>query len=133
MTDAATYRALASRVETEAPSRELQEAVMRVFGWIGPHRITHRWLAPAATHTVARTKLLNPLTSADAALALMPEGWIIDNMQGPAAHKWFCRGGKHSVGWMEESVATAFPRAVTALALRCRAADIEQEARDDGE
>ena len=127
MNDAPTLRALAARAETEAPSRELQEAVMRAFEWIGPHKTAHRWLAPGATHTVHRSELTNPLISADAALALMPEGWRITIGQNDL-DMWTCEAWREDNRFVSNN-ASDLPRAVTALALRCRAADLEQEAK----
>lgn len=120
MTDPATLRALAARAETEAPSTELQEAIAEALGWMQTGTPNHRWLTP----------LGNPvywpdpwLTSADAALARMPKGWHF-SVETPLSQKeWFALAGR--TGGYEEGAAPTLPQAVTALALRCRAADLE--------
>lgn len=68
-------RALAARVRTEEPSDALRDAVLIAMEWITDGRgVWWRYVSPDGT---LRPSPPNPLTSIDAAAALMPEGWIL--------------------------------------------------------
>lgn len=77
MTTAADLEALAQRVEREEPSRELQTAVLRAFGWelvaITLDRRSY-WRTPIAGRFVQ--DLPDPLHSLDAAASLVPSGAV---------------------------------------------------------
>lgn len=66
-------RALAQRVRTEEPTEALRDAVLIAFGWT--HHYRDMWIT--TSRDLAPSPIPNPLTSIDAAAALMPEGWSL--------------------------------------------------------
>lgn len=118
------YRALAARVETEAPSLELQEAIAETMVWTRAEQI-HRWFDP---HRNTICSLDPWLTSIDAAAAPMPEGWDWSVEYRPRQNVYLAIARRP--GDYRESLSTTEPQARTALALRCKAADLEARGDD---
>lgn len=128
MTDTVTLRALAARVETEAPSRELQEAIASGLGY-SESAHSQGWWQLAGTREWDWLPLW--LTSIDAAVALMPVGWTIVGIMEEETGMWCAEAlpRETRVG-IEEGNAPTEPQARAALALRCMAADLEQETKE---
>lgn len=106
---------LANRIETEAPSRELDAEVALAKGWWEARK---DWFLPPSGKVLHHKSEL-PLftTSVDAALSLVPEGCF------PKVHKvscdyWRCHLGRGNRGIGTSAIAATPAQAITAAALR---------------
>lgn len=98
----------------------LAEAVASALGYKEHHLSQGWWRHPV---TQRWDWLPEGLTSVDAAKALMPEGWDWSVEYRPRQNDYLAIASR--TDGYQESSSTTEPQARTALALRCRAADLE--------
>lgn len=118
--------ALAARVEqAQGPDRELDAEIARAIGW--KESLSGRWWKPPGGDDW--NFVLPPFTaSLDAALTLVPEGWIFavhsgDDRGPPVAYCVPNMGRLPWPHWVDDINAATPALALTAAALRARAED----------
>lgn len=85
---------IAELEQAEAGSRELDKAVMLQTGFVWETFGGEHWARGAYPYGEDRPPNFTPTTSLDAALTLVPEGWLMDNLcqlynrDGPQG--WVC-------------------------------------------
>lgn len=123
--------ALAQRVETEEPSRELVGEVAHAFGWqnvrLTPSYTGYDYVGDAPDGSSCGCWIPNWLHSLDAAASLMPPGWRVVEMRQRLDGFWVCVFQNQYRTEIVTGKAPTEPEARTAAALRA----IAQEAKDE--
>ena len=118
-------RALAARVQTEEPTEALRDAVLIACGWT--HHYRDMWITTSGD--LAASPIPNPLTSLDAAAALMPEGLFV-SFENTRAGDWRAAVHRPIIGTDDFDLVTQVhaptePQARTSAALEAMAAEGE--------